>query len=286
MTTAMPPRTDEPSISLITPERCYNAALQFIGRKLKSVLFGFAVPLAIALYSLSFGVAVQRRWVMHYQVPRGPAVETRDWIISSVYAPIFWHAESDLPGTRQYTAYLEVVLGASPIAPPYQETFEMDDIDGLWRVIAYNDGEVRRAESLDQMARYVFVTTNESNAWRGWFAVVSYGYEGNHWTAADVIEVVRTIIRSSTDFGSSGFKADFYVWAAGRFRTEISRSFNAIDFQQHYLGSDLFAAQPGLYAIQDQRLRLCLSVEGGTRPTAFVPNGRLGQSVSELERVV
>jgi hypothetical protein len=88
-------------------ERRYNAIMCSVGRKLRSVLFGLGVLLAIALYLLSFGVAVQERWVMYYTVSPGPAIEIRDRIISGFYSPIFWYVESDLPGTQQYTAYVK-----------------------------------------------------------------------------------------------------------------------------------------------------------------------------------
>ena len=43
---------------------------------------------------------------------------------------------------------------------------QMDDIDGLWRVVRYNDGEERRGRSLDSMAQHAFLPTETDN-WCG-----------------------------------------------------------------------------------------------------------------------
>ena len=157
-------------------------------------------------------------------------------------------------------------------------------LEGVWTYVTYEVCGVRRQpESLAKLANLVLLGWEYVPGWDGLWAVVIFGYDGNKWTDQQIKSACRKGILGD-DKVDEPSACDIYIYAGGGFRVALEKSPNEIDWQQFCDGAPQIPMNLGIFALNQDRLTLCMGFEGRPRPSRFSSTERPHQDLGELTR--
>jgi uncharacterized protein (TIGR03067 family) len=152
-------------------------------------------------------------------------------------------------------------------------------LDGVWiPVRTALDGAWEPEERVPSNSRCIFLFGQSFEGWSGLWAV--YVVRRSHRRTE--LDEITQACRCAVLYHLSDFEFEtFYLLVAGRFRISEDSTPKQIDMEQCYAGSGSGHPALGIYAIEANRLTICLLNNWDGRPARFHERGSLVEYIRD-----